>query len=140
MSDKRDKFFKLLGHHIILFPVLVQQTVRLPHTTAVVGHLRLQLGRIFNDCGIAQRQRVHALLKLAAKRPKISLARFHVRPYLRQMLVLNNQSGIEHGQPLRILNQIAQFAVLLPQLLHLQVAFEYLALRSVPLLCEVCLE
>ena len=43
---------------------------------------------------------------------------------LGQVLILNYQSGIQYGKLLRILYEIAQFTVLLSQLLDLEVALE----------------
>ena len=60
--------------------------------------------------------------------------------YLGQVLILDDQSCVENSQLLRILDQIAHFAVLFAQLLHLQVAFKYLRLRSLLLLGIASLE
>ena len=43
---------------------------------------------------------------------------------LRQMFILNYKCGVQYGKLLRILYEIAQFTVLLSQLLDLEVAFE----------------
>ena len=50
------------------------------------------------------------------------------------MLILDDQSCIENSQLLSVLDQIAHFAVLFAQLLHLQVALKYLRLRGLLLL------
>ena len=43
---------------------------------------------------------------------------------LRQMFILNYECGVQYGKLLRILYEIAQFTVLLSQLLDLEVALE----------------
>ena len=63
-----------------------------------------------------------------------------MRTYLWQVLILNDKGCVKHGQLLSVLNEIAQFAVLLSQLLHLEIALKDVGLSRLLLLCKACLE
>ena len=59
---------------------------------------------------------------------------------LRQVLDLDREGRIQHRQLLRVLDQVPHLAILLLQLLDLQVAFENLSLRSFLLALETGLK
>ena len=61
-------------------------------------------------------------------------------PDLRQVLDLDREGRIQHRQLLRVLDQVSHLAILLLQLLDLQVAFENLSLCSFLLALETGLK
>ena len=64
----------------------------------------------------------------------------HVDTDLRQVLDLDREGRIQHRQLLRVLDQVSHLAILLLQLLDLQVAFENLSLCSFFLALETGLK
>ena len=51
------------------------------------------------------------------------LGRFNMAAYFRKVFILNGQRGIEHGQPLSVLDQQFKLCVLVLEFLHLNKAF-----------------
>ena len=64
----------------------------------------------------------------------------HVDSDLRQMLDLDREGRIQHGQLLSVLDQVAHLAILFLQLLDLQIALKNLSLCSFLLVLKAGLE
>ena len=125
------QLFEFVGEQVVLLLVLVHQAIDLSNFAAILLHLPLKPACIFN------RKRVHALLKFGAQRTQIVCTSVHVGLDFRQIFVLNEQGSVHDCQLLRVLNQVANFAVLFAQRLHLQVPLENFSL-SAALLRLVC--